>query len=82
MRKVARQAAEDSASLIIAAGYLVLGATRRRQPRPCRHPRDGAAGTASRAHPSRQIGHLNRSQALSPRPGLSPISGGATQPSD
>ncbi len=80
--EVARQAAEDSASLIIAAGYLAPGAARRRQPRPRHHPRVAAAGTASRAHPSRQIGHLNRSQAHSPRQGLSPTSGGATWPSD
>ena len=49
---VARKAAEDVATLIIAAGCLVPGTTRPRQPEPA--DRGGGAGSGSRAHPGRQ----------------------------
>jgi integrase len=51
---VARKAAEDVATLIIAAGCLVPGTTRPRQPEP---PDRGSRrqGSGSRAHPGRQV---------------------------
>jgi hypothetical protein len=52
--EVARKAAEDVASLIIAAGCLVPGTTRPRQPEPPDRG-GGRAGPGSRAHPGRQV---------------------------
>jgi RNA:NAD 2'-phosphotransferase (TPT1/KptA family) len=58
--ELARQAAEDTATLVIKAGYLVPGTRRPRHPsfRSLRQ-RSRAAITsgASLAHPARQIGH-------------------------
>jgi len=51
--EVARKAAEDMAALIIAAGCLVPGTTRPRQPEP--PDRGGGRGSGSRAHPGRQV---------------------------
>jgi hypothetical protein len=51
--EVARKAAEDIATLIIAAGCLVPGTTRPRQPEP--PDRGGGRGSGSRAHPGRQV---------------------------
>jgi hypothetical protein len=56
--EVARNAAEDIATLIIAAGCLVPGTTRPRQPEPpdC----GGGRGSGSRAHPGRQVSRPRR----------------------
>ena len=51
--QVARKAAEDIATLIIAAGCLVPGTARPRQPEP--PDRGGGRGSGSRAHPRRQV---------------------------
>ena len=70
---VARKAAEDTATLIIQAGYLVPGTSRPRRhgPRPARHrTRATAKSTTSLAHPAWQIGHLTTNDA--PRPGQEP----------
>ena len=52
--EVARKAAEDVATLIIAAGCLVPGTTRPRQPEPPDRG-GGSRGSGSRAHPGRQV---------------------------
>jgi hypothetical protein len=52
--EVARKAAEDVATLIIAAGCLVPGTTRPRQPEPPEHG-GGGRRSGSRAHPGRQV---------------------------
>jgi hypothetical protein len=51
--EVARKAAEDIATLIIAVGCLVPGTTRPRQPEPPHL--GGGRGSGSRAHPGRQV---------------------------
>jgi len=56
--EVARKAAEDIATLIIAAGCLVPGTTRARQPEP--PDRGGGRGSGSRAHPGRQVSRPRR----------------------
>ena len=67
---VARKAAEDTATLIIQAGYLVPGTSRPRRPRPrparrlARTPKIGAI----LARPAQQIGHLARDSAPYPGP--------------
>ncbi|HEX9520335.1 MAG TPA: tyrosine-type recombinase/integrase [Streptosporangiaceae bacterium] len=71
---VARQAAEDTASLVLRAGYLVPGTRRTRRKQGLSSLRLGAraviSGGASLAHPGRQIGHLPiplpRASALGP----------------
>jgi Phage integrase family len=68
---VARKAAEDTATLIIQAGYLVPGTSRPRRPgpRPARHrTRATAKSTTSLAHPAQQIGHLASDSAPHPGP--------------
>jgi integrase len=57
--EVARKAAEDVASLIIAAGCLVPGTTRPRQPEPPDRG-GGGRGSGSRAHPGRQVSRPGR----------------------
>ena len=57
--EVARKAAEDVASLIIAAGCLIPGTTRPRQPEPPDRG-GGGRGTGSRAHTGRQVGNPRR----------------------
>ena len=57
--EVARKAAEDVASLIIAAGCLVPGTTRPRQPEPPDRGGEGH-GPSSRAHPGRQVNRPGR----------------------
>ncbi len=52
--EVARKAAEDVATLIIAAGCLIPGTTRPRQPEPPDRG-GGSRGSGSRAHPGRQV---------------------------
>ena len=67
--EVARKAAEDTATLVIKAGYLVPGTRRPRHPalRSSRQrPRATIISRASRAHPARQIGHPARSHAPGP----------------
>ena len=56
--EVARKAAEDIATLIIAAGCLVPGTTRPRQPEP--PDRGGGRTSGSRAHPSHQVSRPRR----------------------
>jgi integrase len=56
--EVARKAAEDIATLIIAAGCLVPGTTRPRQPEP--PDRGGGQGSGSRTHPGRQVSRPRR----------------------
>jgi integrase len=58
--EVARKAAEDVASLIIAAGCLVPGTTRPRQPERLGHCGTRRQGSGSHAHPSRQVGRPRR----------------------
>ena len=53
LTEVARKAAEDIATLIIAAGCLVPGTTRPRQPEP--PDRGGGRRSGSRAHPGLQV---------------------------
>jgi integrase len=65
--QVAHQAAEAVADLIVQAGRLVPGTGRARrrasaQPRPW-HVTVTGAGTVSRAHPARQLGHPPRGHA-------------------
>jgi hypothetical protein len=62
--EVARKAAEDVASLIIAAGCLVPGTTRPRQPEPPDRG-GGRAGPGSRAHPGRQVSRPARADRTS-----------------
>ena len=71
--QVARRAAEDTAALIIQAGYLVPGTTRRRRTRPRTTRRSARTMTriASLAHPARQIGHPRRQRPSGTRPLLS-----------
>jgi Phage integrase family len=57
--EVARKAAEDTAALIIAAGCLIPGTIRPRQPEPPNRG-GGGQGTGSRAHPGRQVGNPRR----------------------
>jgi hypothetical protein len=57
---VARKAAEDVATLIIAAGCLVPGTTRPRQPERLGHGSTRWQSSASRAHPGRQVGRPRR----------------------
>ena len=70
MPDVARKAAEDTATLIIQAGYLVPGTSRPRRPPPrpvrcrARTPKIGA----SLARPAQQIGRLARDSAPHPGP--------------
>ena len=52
---VARKAAEDVATLIIAAGCLIPGTTRPRQPERPGHRGTRWQSSASRAHPGRQV---------------------------
>ena len=52
--EVARKAAEDVATLVIAAGCLVPGTTRPRQPEPPEHG-GGGRRSGSRAHPGRPV---------------------------
>ena len=70
--QVARQSAEDTATLIIQAGYLVPGSTRRRRTgsRTSRRRAPNAPRTTSLAHPARQIGHPHRQRpsASGPQP--------------
>jgi integrase len=64
--EVARKAAEDTAALVIRAGYLVPGTRRARHSAfRSRHQRARATiiSGASRAHPARQIGHPARNHA-------------------
>jgi integrase len=68
--EVARKAAENTATLVIKAGYLVPGTRRPRHPtfRSVRQrPRAAITSGASLAHPARQIGHPARTNP--PRPG-------------
>ena len=68
---VARRAAEDTATLVIKAGYLVPGTRRPRHPafRSLRQrSRAAIISGASLAHPARQIGHPARTNQ--PRPGI------------
>jgi hypothetical protein len=58
--EVARKAAEDVATLIIAAGCLVPGTTRPRQPERLGHGGARRQSSASRAHPSRQVSRPRR----------------------
>jgi|GEM_PF-3203800 Phage integrase family len=62
--EIARKAAEDTAALVIQAGYLVPGTRRPRRRsglRPLRRRAQAATpGSASRAHPARQIGYPAR----------------------
>jgi hypothetical protein len=68
---VARQAAEDTAALVLSAGYLVPGTrrTRRRQRMSSlrRQPGPSPQGGASLAHPGRQIGRPARAASRSSR---------------
>ena len=67
--EVARQAAEDTAALILAAGCLIPGTPLRRRPgwRSLRKPVHAAVtGGLSAAHPARQIARPRR---RAPRPG-------------
>lgn len=58
---VARKAAEDVATLIIAAGCLVRGTTRPRQPERPRRANPRRQSSASRAHAGRQVSRPRRS---------------------
>jgi integrase len=68
---VARRAAEDTATLIIAAGCLVPGTQRHRRPgrRALRRPKHATVTSGlSAAHPARQIAGQRRRLRAEPRP--------------
>ena len=68
--EVARKAAEDVATLIIAAGCFVPGTTRPRQPEPPARG-GGGRGSGSRAHPGRQVSRPARADRDANRDRLS-----------